>query len=986
MGVDFDIPEFIKQAKREGPPFKCPQPTCDKIYRSALGIRHHLLTYDHDTMSTSLQSTPGTTPGRGRGRGRGRVGHTPKLSAMPAETAKDPISYDAADKTVTFDVNGNSLTVGVDEELEVLDVEEYDALVEAGTCAPFEEVPPEPHIKLPEAAVKEVQDYSIADAPPRPNAYIRFIEKTAEELDGEVEYDVDEEDTTWLEIMNENRAAEGSAPIAVESLELLLDRLEKESYFQAASNGQSGGAIVDDDAVCCICMDGECQNTNVILFCDMCNLAVHQDCYGVPYIPEGQWLCRRCLQSPSRPVDCVLCPNKGGAFKQTDRGNQWAHVVCALWIPEVRFANTVFLEPIDSIEEIPAARWRLCCYICKQKGVGACIQCHRGNCYAAFHVTCAQQAGLHMRMDTVRDNSTAFNPDQPVIVQKLAYCDAHTPAHVDCLEDAGSDSEAERAREESRQKMKQARKMLAKKRTSAPVILIPTIPPDRVFEIANLISATKKQQFIQRLIAYWTLKRYHRNGVPLLRRLQSATHASGTSAASRSNLEGSPDAKELYQQLKYWQSLRRDLEKARLLCELVRKREKLKLSLIKAHEQSVMMEINPILVAMHRLLDILVQKDTGEIFREPVNMEEVLDYGDIVKFPMDLSTMRTKVETGMYGLLDDFEADFDLMIRNCLAYNDRDTMYYRAGVRMRDQCAPSFKQVRQELEAKGLVAAKKDDEMVGQEIDEEVKRLLQEPPTQSLLTGLQMLYERAVARHGICKTKRVRVLKAEMTKLTAILEKLAKEEKEQMAVPEVPEELQRKDKKLKQIKEEVEDEELPVAHRTPPTSPIKGTTSAPNSASPSGVNRRTAVLLTRKSQAVMKKPEVVTQLEFNVDDSAVAMEVEEEEEKPKMAKKPGRRPGRPPKKSLEPHAAATAAAAASSSAAGGGVKEEKAASSGAVSKKSPMKDFSNGSIPPSFREYRSDNRDVPGSDESDLSHAESGSCSSCSGSSTSDFE
>lgn len=70
--------------------------------------------------------------------------------------------------------------------------------------------------------------------------------------------------------------------------------------------------------------------------------------------------------------------------------------------------------------------------------------------------------------------------------------------------------------------MKQARKMLAKKRGSVPIILIPTIPPERIQEIGSLVTIQKKSQFIQRLIAYWTLKRQFRNGVPLLRRLQSA--------------------------------------------------------------------------------------------------------------------------------------------------------------------------------------------------------------------------------------------------------------------------------------------------------------------------------------------------------------------------------------------------------------------------------------------------------------------------------
>ena len=220
-------------------------------------------------------------------------------------------------------------------------------------------------LKLPEAHFTLLEDYDLDDAPPMTKAYYRFIEKPLEEQDEEVEYDMDEEDVAWLDLINERRAKDGLPDVEEAQFELLMDRLEKESYFHVQTNGKDYSAPVDDDAICCVCMDGECSNTNVILFCDLCNLAVHQECYGVPYIPEGQWLCRRCLQSPSRSVECCLCPNKGGAFKRTDDG-RWAHVVCGLWIPEVRFANTVFLEPIDSIDNIPPARWKLSCRYCNQ--------------------------------------------------------------------------------------------------------------------------------------------------------------------------------------------------------------------------------------------------------------------------------------------------------------------------------------------------------------------------------------------------------------------------------------------------------------------------------------------------------------------------------------------------------------------------------------------------------------------------------------------
>ncbi|KAG5667684.1 hypothetical protein PVAND_015656 [Polypedilum vanderplanki] len=824
--IDFDIPEYIKSIKGQSAPFKCP--ACEKSYKSVIGLQYHLKNHDRDP---SQPTTPVTPTPKKRKKGK----NTPKIKSEKNKTPQTPVDdhqiiLDDFNNLI-FKVNGKTIPFPVEEELPLIDMKLYEKMTSHSNYEIEDISPPiEPHIQLPQAVFRVIDDYQIADAPPKPTGYIRFIEKTPEELDGEVEYDVDEEDTTWLEVINEKRRETNLSAVSVETLELLIDRLEKESYFQAASNGQAV-SIIDEDAICCICMDGECQNTNVILFCDMCNLAVHQDCYGVPYIPENQWLCRQCLQSPSRPVECKLCPNSGGAFKQTDT-NEWAHVVCALWIPEVRFANTVFLEPIDSIDCIPPARWRLVCYICKQK-TGACIQCNKNYCYSAFHVTCAQYAGLCMRMETVK------SADGQMMVQKSAFCDQHTPIDM-------SPAENEKAREECRNKMKQARKMLAKKRSSAPIILIPTIPPDRVQEITNLVNFKKKDQFMQRLIAYWTLKRQFRNGVPLLRRLQT----SQASNHSRSGLEGSPDAKELYKQLKYWQHLRQDLERARLLCELVRKREKLKLLLIKATEECVLTELNPLGTAMNKIIDQLVAKDTLEIFLEPVDVNEVPDYATVIKNPIDLGTMREKLKSGAYNNLDDLEVDFNLMIKNCLLYNNKDTIFYKMGLKMKEQGATIFRHARRELEKSGMIEAPMADAEIIKIIDSEMKEILSKSkPSVEAVKKLESLQTKAsTIKHHLAKAKKTKVIKMEIIKMKKLMNRGKKVDSDS--------EDDDDDSSSSSSSEDDEEEDKSKTDlKTPTSSPLKSSSLGLSSPSNSGVNRRNAVLFTRKQQ-ILKKPEL----------------------------------------------------------------------------------------------------------------------------------
>uniref|UniRef100_A0A023EZ33 Putative phd finger protein af10 n=1 Tax=Triatoma infestans TaxID=30076 RepID=A0A023EZ33_TRIIF len=153
---------------------------------------------------------------------------------------------------------------------------------------------------------------------------------------------------------------------------------------------------------CCVCSDDRGWTENPLVYCDgpSCTVAVHQACYGIVTVPTGNWYCRKCeSQERSTKVRCELCPNKDGALKPTDN-NAWAHVVCALYIPEVRFGNVTTMEPII-LQQIPQERYNKTCYICDENSrtasrstVGACMQCNKAGCRQTFHVTCAQAMGL----------------------------------------------------------------------------------------------------------------------------------------------------------------------------------------------------------------------------------------------------------------------------------------------------------------------------------------------------------------------------------------------------------------------------------------------------------------------------------------------------------------------------------------------------------------------------------------------------------------
>ncbi|KAJ5908043.1 Zinc finger PHD-type [Penicillium taxi] len=446
---------------------------------------------------------------------------------------------------------------------------------------------------------------------------------------GRVEYDMDEQDEKWLEDHNAKRREDQLEPIKPAVFEITMTKIEKEwhalekripkpnpkppqtqrprSSSAAAVNGEHADTGEEQDSKCVICDDGDCENANAIVFCDGCDLAVHQECYGVPFIPEGQWLCRKCQLIGQGSTNCVFCPNTEGAFKQTT-SSKWAHLLCSIWIPEVSIGNSSLMEPVTDVEKVPRSRWKLNCYICKQR-MGASIQCSNKNCFVAFHVSCARRAQLYLKMKAGHGLM-----DSHLL---KAFCDKHVPpdwrlehgtdaATADAIEfyrntmmgRRWGDSQAaalslgpphaEDGEEEPTvtpritltvggSRRKRIPKTIWKLPSGAPVI--PQVVLNSVVASLQRFTVRGRKQYAEEACKYWTLKREARRGAALLKRLQLQLETFSSMEMTRRDYVamGVTGHKRLHRRIEFGDRLYMDLDRLRMLCDEVKKREREKL-------------------------------------------------------------------------------------------------------------------------------------------------------------------------------------------------------------------------------------------------------------------------------------------------------------------------------------------------------------------------------------------------------------------------
>ncbi|KAF2209661.1 hypothetical protein CERZMDRAFT_46510 [Cercospora zeae-maydis SCOH1-5] len=598
---------------------------------------------------------------------------------------------------------------------------------------------------------------------------------------GKVEYDMDEQDVAWLDEVNEHRKAEELPAIKPAIFEITMTQIEKEyhalekripkpqprhaqthrprSSSQAAVNGDPNPSGDEPDSKCSICDDGDCENANAIIFCDGCDLAVHQECYGVPFIPEGQWFCRKCKEIGRGTPTCIFCPNVDGAFKQTST-LRWSHLLCAIWIPEVNIANMTFMEPIQDVDKVPKGRWKLSCYICNQR-MGACIQCGNKNCYQAFHVTCARRARLFLKMKS----QTQGGIDTTAL---KAFCDKHVPqewrrnndtedatteakrwykhafkdrkwadSQTAALElgapppaDGGLGIDAQGTEDTiavSKRRNKKDQRCSWRLPSGAPVV--PQVVYTTVEASLTRFTIRKKKEFVEKVCRYWTLKREARRGAALLKRLQLQLEGFSSMEVTRRSFAGMGAAggPRLQRRIDFAEMLEKDIGFLKDLTAKVRQREELRLKeveLLRELVDTVYFPIPPLLRPILLRAQKLDEKTRS--FRTGFELlaQRLRDryYTSVSDFSRDLSKIFAEALAAVGSSEEPTEADIEAIHNQLNEVKPGSAAHMALTQEQKDLkrlAKRIVKAVKEPLEA----AMKKEAELRGLELEEQLRKL-----------------------------------------------------------------------------------------------------------------------------------------------------------------------------------------------------------------------------------------------------------------------
>ncbi len=101
------------------------------------------------------------------------------------------------------------------------------------------------------------------------------------------------------------------------------------------------------------------------------------------------------------------------------------------------------------------------------------------------------------------------------------------------------------------------------------------------------------------------------------------------------------------------------------------------------------------------VLKILQQHPHGWVFNSPVDPVELglPDYFEVVKRPMDLGTIKKRLENGCYHSLEDFQADVNLTFENAMLYNPEGSVVYNMAKEMKDKFAVDYENLILKLKA-----------------------------------------------------------------------------------------------------------------------------------------------------------------------------------------------------------------------------------------------------------------------------------------------